>query len=159
RLEKLVRRNKAVFAAIAAVAAALVLGLGLSTWLFFRERAARREQARLRSQAETQAIRSQQLARVWSEMLRGAGPLKAEGRDTTVLREILEETEKRLSAELKDQPEVEWELRVKIAEIYYQLDENAKAEAACREAVRLAGTAFGNQSREAIRSRKFLAQV
>src|SRR6516164_10525470 len=43
RLQRLVRRNKVVFGAAAAVAAALVFGLGLSTWLFFGERAARRQ--------------------------------------------------------------------------------------------------------------------
>ena len=40
RLEKLVRRNRGVFAAGGAVAAALVIGLGASTWMFLRERAA-----------------------------------------------------------------------------------------------------------------------
>ena len=59
RLKKLVRRNQLFFAAAGAVAAALLIGLGLSTWLFFREREARlqernaREQeARLRTEAE-----------------------------------------------------------------------------------------------------------
>jgi len=52
RLRKLVHRNRAVFAAGAAVAVALVIGLGASTWLFVREREARQEQARLREQAE-----------------------------------------------------------------------------------------------------------
>jgi hypothetical protein len=42
-LQKTIQRNKAVFAAAAAVLAALCLGLGLSTWLFFQERAARQE--------------------------------------------------------------------------------------------------------------------
>ena len=42
-VRKLVRRNKAAFAAATAVLAALCLGLGLSTWLFFQERAARQE--------------------------------------------------------------------------------------------------------------------
>jgi len=41
RFQKLVRRNKLVFAAIGAVAAALVLGLGISAWLFFKEKQAR----------------------------------------------------------------------------------------------------------------------
>jgi eukaryotic-like serine/threonine-protein kinase len=52
RLRKLVRRNKAVFAGGAAVAAALIVGLGTSTWMFIREREARQEQARLREEAE-----------------------------------------------------------------------------------------------------------
>jgi hypothetical protein len=43
RLHKLVRRNKATFAALGATALALVVGLGTSTVLFFREREARRE--------------------------------------------------------------------------------------------------------------------
>jgi len=43
RFQKLVRRNKIVFASGAAVATALLIGLGTATWLFFMERAARRE--------------------------------------------------------------------------------------------------------------------
>jgi hypothetical protein len=62
RFQKLVRRNKTVFAAVGAVALALVVGLGLSLHLFLRERDARRravaaeqEQARMRQQAEAGA--------------------------------------------------------------------------------------------------------
>jgi eukaryotic-like serine/threonine-protein kinase len=59
RLHKLVRRNKGVFVAAAAVSAALIAGLGTSTWLFLKEREARqravaaeRQQARLTQEAE-----------------------------------------------------------------------------------------------------------
>jgi eukaryotic-like serine/threonine-protein kinase len=59
RLRKLVRRNKTAFAALGAVAAALLIGFGLSLHLFIREReahhraiAAEKEQARLRQLAE-----------------------------------------------------------------------------------------------------------
>lgn len=52
RLGKLVRRNRAAFAAGAAVALALLAGTVTSTWLLLREREARREQARLREHAE-----------------------------------------------------------------------------------------------------------
>jgi serine/threonine protein kinase len=59
RLQKLVRRNKVVFAAGAVVAFALASGLGVSTWLLLRERklharavAAEREESRLRFIAE-----------------------------------------------------------------------------------------------------------
>jgi serine/threonine protein kinase len=59
RLQKLVRRNKVVFIAGAAVAAALIAGLGTSTWMFLREREAReravaaeRDQVRLTEEAE-----------------------------------------------------------------------------------------------------------
>jgi hypothetical protein len=54
-LGKLVRRNRATFAAGTAVAAALVIGLGTSTVLFFREREARQQQAKLLAEAEKNA--------------------------------------------------------------------------------------------------------
>ena len=69
RLQKLVRRNKTIFAALGGVALALVIGLGLSLFLFMREREARQravaaeqEQARLRQQAEAGALRGQKLS-------------------------------------------------------------------------------------------------
>ena len=66
KLQKMLRRNKTVFAAASAVIAALVLGLGLSLYLYTKERAAlrmekdavrraqaaERQQALLREQAE-----------------------------------------------------------------------------------------------------------
>ena len=59
RFQKLVRRNRVVFIAGGAVALALVIGMGLSTWLFLKEReahqravAAEQQQARLRHEAE-----------------------------------------------------------------------------------------------------------
>ncbi len=55
RLKKLVRRNKLTFLAGAAVALALFIGLGLSTWLFLRERASSQREARLRAEAEDRA--------------------------------------------------------------------------------------------------------
>jgi WD40 repeat protein/serine/threonine protein kinase len=70
RLQKMVRRNKLAFAAAGAVAAALVLGLGASTWLFVREstahKAARTAQAnegqqRRRAEAGEAAARQREL--------------------------------------------------------------------------------------------------
>jgi serine/threonine protein kinase len=59
RLQKLARRNKLAFVAASAIAAAVVAGLGISTWMFIRERAAHslaitaeEEQFQLREQAE-----------------------------------------------------------------------------------------------------------
>ena len=55
RLQKLVRRNQLVFVASGAVALALLLGLGISTWLFFQEREVSQREAQLRSDAEDRA--------------------------------------------------------------------------------------------------------
>ncbi len=66
RLQKLVRRNKVVFASASAVTAALIFGLGTSTWLFFKERESRQtaergraNEALLRQQAEARATIAQ----------------------------------------------------------------------------------------------------
>jgi serine/threonine protein kinase len=70
RLQKLVRRNRIVFASGAAATAALLVGTATSTWLFLKERdarrravAAEREQARLRQEAETARASEAQLRR------------------------------------------------------------------------------------------------
>jgi eukaryotic-like serine/threonine-protein kinase len=52
RFQKLVRRNKIVFLAGAAVAIALLIGFGTSTWLFFRERDARQRAVAAEERAE-----------------------------------------------------------------------------------------------------------
>jgi serine/threonine protein kinase len=66
RLRKTIRRNKMVFAAGLAAALALTAGLGIATWMFFRERAARElahralaNEAMLRREAEAQSEISQ----------------------------------------------------------------------------------------------------
>jgi len=53
RFQKLVRRNKGVFAAAAVVAAVLVLGALVSTWQAIRATQAQRAETRLRQEAET----------------------------------------------------------------------------------------------------------
>ena len=59
RFEKLVRRNRSVFASVGVVLLSLVIGLGLSTWMYFREmraktsaEIARANEATLRRKAE-----------------------------------------------------------------------------------------------------------
>jgi hypothetical protein len=59
RFQKLVRRNKIIFIASGLVLLSLVVGLGLSTWLFFREREARHEQMILREKAENAEQRAE----------------------------------------------------------------------------------------------------
>ena len=53
RFQKLVRRNRGLFAAAGAVSLTLMIGLGTSTWLFLQERKAEHQQARLRHEAES----------------------------------------------------------------------------------------------------------
>ena len=85
RFQKLVRRNRVVFAAGGAVALALVIGMGLSTWLFLREREARQravaaeqQQGRLRHEAEVREKITQAALLVSQEKFPEADRLLAE---------------------------------------------------------------------------------
>src|SRR5262249_52398397 len=132
RFQKLVRRNKLAFTAGTAVAAALVIGLGVSIWQYAeksmayrrvvaaeREQnrlrqaavaaqqtavAAQKNEARLRRRAQDEADRNKEFAGFFKTMLRGIRPETARGRDTTVLRELLDQTAARLYTELTNQP-------------------------------------------------------
>jgi serine/threonine protein kinase len=146
QFQKLVRRNKLAFAASAAVLLVLLGGIAASTWQAIRATRAEREQSRLRGLAQTEAVKSQQVATFLKDMLRGVGPSVALGRDTTMLREILDKTAERIGTDLKDHPEVEIELRLTLANAYGDLQLYKKAEEAARETLRLARAHFGEEN-------------
>jgi len=62
RFQKLVRRNKGVFAAVAVVASVLVLGVIVSTWQAARATRAERTQTRLREQAQAKELAMRRMA-------------------------------------------------------------------------------------------------
>jgi serine/threonine protein kinase/TPR repeat protein len=165
--QKTVRRHKLGFAAAAAVFASLLLGLGVSTWMFFQERGAKREQATLRQQAEeaqsnearlrtraeageqkanTEAAKSQQVARFLEDMLQSVGPSVAVGRDTTILQEILDKAAQRVGEELNEQPEVKADMRDTIGDVYFALGKYAVAETMLREAIEIRRKLSGNKN-------------
>ncbi len=160
RTGKFIRRNKGSVLAGGLVALGLIIGIGVSTWMFLQERAAlarafaaEQVQSQLRSQAEagerraqTEAARSQQVAQFMKDMLKGVGPSVALGRDTTMLRELVDQTVERLSTDLKDQPEVELELRMTLWRVYWDLQLFRKMEETSRETLRLARAHFGEEN-------------
>ncbi|HXJ55103.1 MAG TPA: serine/threonine-protein kinase [Verrucomicrobiae bacterium] len=164
RFQKVVRRNRATFAAAAAFALLLMVGILASTSEAVRATRAEREQSRLRQEAvtsrnnearlrteaqadeqkaKTEALKSKQVAQFLKDMLKGVGPSVALGRDTTLLREILNQTAERVATELKGQPAAEAELCYTIGKTYFDIAEYAKAEAIHRHALELRQTAFG----------------
>jgi serine/threonine protein kinase len=157
KFQKLARRNKLAFIAASAVAASLVIGMGLSTWLFVKEKAAReravaaeKTQRQLRQQAQadekkaqTEANKSRQVAQFLKDMLAGVGPSVALGRDTKMLRDILDKTVERVGKDLTNQPEVEEELRSTIGNTYFELGDYSKAVAMHRQALTLRRALFG----------------
>jgi serine/threonine protein kinase len=166
RLHKLVRRNKLLFAAGAAVLAALLIGLGLSTWLFFREQSARRravwaEQVETLSleRAVAEANKSRQVSQFFKDMLEGVGPSVAKGRDTTLLKEILDKTAERVGRELKDHPETEAELRYTLGNVYLAMGQKPNAEAMHRRALYIRRGLWGGLNTNVANSLEGLASA
>ena len=171
RLRKLVRRNKLAFGSAAAVTATLFLGLAVSISLFFKEKDARHRavvaeklqsdlrlqaeaasqaQAKLRVQAQAdqkkaqnEAAKSQQVAELLKEMLKGVGPSVALGRDTAMLREILDKTAVRVQQDLTNQPEAAMEMYSTLSATYDDLGLDEPAENTARAALTFARAAFG----------------
>jgi WD40 repeat protein len=78
RFQKMVRRNKLVFAAASAVAAALIAGLGFSTWAFLRERTAHANELAARWIADEQRQRAEASAATAQEQRKRAETREAE---------------------------------------------------------------------------------
>ncbi len=144
--QKTVRRHKFGFAAAAALITVLAIGVLVSWSEMIRSRRAEREQARLRQQAQTEAAKSQQVAQFLKDMLNGVGPSVALGRDTTMLREILDKTAERVGKDLKDQPDVEANLWNTLGDVYLDLGEYQKAEAMQRAGLAIRMKLFGHEN-------------
>jgi serine/threonine protein kinase len=166
RLKKFVRRHRVGLAMTSALALLLIAGILASTWEAVRARKAEREQARLRQQAEaaekasrTAATESRQVAKFLTDMLEGVGPSVALGRDTTLLREILDKTAGRVRKELQGQPDVEATLLSAIGNVYEAIGNYDKALATHQEALRLRKSFFGEENARVADSLNDLAAV
>jgi serine/threonine protein kinase/tetratricopeptide (TPR) repeat protein len=179
RFQKVVGRNRAAFAAAAAFAGLLIVGILVSTSEAVRATRAEREQSRLRQdavasrdsearlraeaqaneqKAKTEALKSEQVANFMKGMLQTVSPSVALGRDTTLVREVLDKTARRLD-ELKNQPLIEAELRNTIGEVYLALGDANKAEAMQREALALQRKTMGTENLDTATSLYDLARA
>jgi serine/threonine protein kinase/Flp pilus assembly protein TadD len=142
QFQKLLRRNKLAFTAVGAVGLAVLFGLGfwMANRLRVQEKLAR--QKAIASAKESDAARKH-LGRLFNSLLGGVAPSVAQGRDTALIRVILDATVSRLSVELKEQPEVEAQLRLLLGDIYRELSDLPKAEEMHREALRLRRAVHG----------------
>ena len=152
RAAKFIRRHKAGLATTAALVLLLMGGLVVSTWQAVRARKAE-------IKAETEANKSKQVARFLSDMLEGVGPSVALGRDTKLLREILDKTAARAGTDLTNQPEVEAELRTTMGTVYRELGASDRAEQMYQIALRLWTAVRGTGSLEEAELQENLSQA
>ncbi len=144
KLQKLIARNKLLFAALGIMLVLLIAGWSLTSWSLAKEKLVRREADAARKKAETdeqkalsEATKNQQITRFYKQMLQGVAPSVALGHDTTMLQKILDTTAAGLGEGLTNQPAVEAELRSTIGGVYLDLGQYAKAEAMERSALEL----------------------
>jgi tetratricopeptide (TPR) repeat protein len=129
RLRKFARRNKALLAGGGAIAAALVVGLGLATWQYYR--------------ATTESARAKAVSGLVQEILASSNPDKTKGSGYTV-REALDEFAAGLGDQLAGEPEVEADIRSVIGKSYWQLEVYDRAEVHSKKALDLRRELFGD---------------
>src|SRR5262249_16137918 len=98
------------------------------------------------ARATMQAARSDQVAHFLVDMLQGVAPSVAVGRDTTMLREIVDQTASRIDKDLADQPEVQVDLYLTLGKVYFALQHYKEMEANARRTLQLARNACGEES-------------
>jgi eukaryotic-like serine/threonine-protein kinase len=147
--QKTVRRHWVGFAATAAVIAALVIGMVVSTLEAVRARRAEQEQTRLRQQAEasqkrseTEAAKATAISGFLQESLQSANPDAVKGSEYTV-RQLLDDYSAGLENEFKDQPEVEAAVRETLGRTYWRLGLTDKAQVQLERALTLRRRIFG----------------
>ncbi len=138
RVRKFVRRHRVGLAVAVTFVLLLVSGVVVSAWEAVRAKRAERLQA-------TETAKREQVATFLTVMLKGVGPSVAQGRDTNMLREILDKTAERVGKDLKDQPEVEAELRNTLGNVYRELGDYPKAGEMIRQALTLRKAVFGEK--------------
>jgi serine/threonine protein kinase len=152
KLQKTVQRNRLLFAGLGVIALLLVAGLIVVSASLAGERRSRREAQVARARAEAAASKSQQVTKFLEEMLNGVEPSVALGRDTTMLREILNRTAERVGKEMTNQPAVEAELLGLLGTLYQQIGRYDRAEEMHRAALAIRRKLFGRESAEAAKS-------
>src|SRR6185436_14953157 len=152
KLQKAALRNKLLFTSIGIITGLLVVSLIVVSAALAKERRSRRE-------AESASVKSHQVTKFLEAMLNGVGPSVARGRDTAMLREILDETAERVGQAMTNQPEVEAELCNIIASLYGEIGNTPKGEQMARRALAIRREQFGADGLEAAESLNLLGML
>ena len=152
KLQKAVQRNQLLFAGVGVIVLLLIAGLIIVSASLAGERRSRREAQVAQTRAEAASSKSQQVTKFLEDMLNGVEPSVALGRDTTMLREILNRTAERVGTEMTNQPEVEAELRGLLGSLYQEIGNYDRAEEMHRAALITRQKLFGKESPEAAKS-------
>jgi tetratricopeptide (TPR) repeat protein len=127
------RRLRLVTRAGLVLLAVLVLG-AVPYYLAIREAWLARANA---NKALSEAVMKREVAQLLQDILESVGPSVALGRDTALLKEVMDKAAKRIGSDLTNQPGVEAELRDTIGEVRYALGQYDQATEMHRRALSL----------------------
>lgn len=130
RWRKFTRRNRLAVIASALLLTTLLAGLAVSLTFYFRATAA--EQA-----TRKEARHSREFEQLLQRMLDAVRPGVAAGRDTKLLREMLDQASRRLDEGAPLDPDIERDLRSTLGSVFADLGDYALAEQAYRRAIAL----------------------
>ncbi|MFO0984248.1 MAG: serine/threonine-protein kinase [Planctomycetota bacterium] len=118
RVGRFVRRHRVLVGGITGTALALVIGLAAALWQA-RVATSERNLARAAERRErTAAAKATRVRTFLADMLASVDPEQALGRDTTLLRKMLDEAARKAQQGIGDAPEVEAEIRFVIGRTY-----------------------------------------
>ena len=147
---KFVRRHR-LWVSVAAAMLLVISGASIvSTSAAIRARRAEADARKSETMARTEAEKSHQAAMFLATVFLGVNPSDAKGKDTTLLRSILDSTSERIGIELKSSPDLEAYLRSCIGWAYHRIGEQARAEEHLRQSARLYRNLAGQELRLAI---------
>jgi serine/threonine protein kinase len=133
KFQKLARRNRLLFIGLGVIATLLIVSLIVVSASLAHER---------QSQHEAKLVKQ-----FLEEMLKGLDPSLVKGRDTAILREILDKAAARVG-KLSNEPAVEGELLSVIGTAYERTGQYGQAEEMQRAALEICRKRFGRESLE-----------
>src|SRR5688572_19571853 len=166
RATKIIRRHCLAIGAAGTIALTLAGGVIVSSWQAMRATRAERvalterdatEQARRdalasarqardqEGKARTEAKKSEVVARFLEQMLSSVNHSVAMGRDTTLMRDILDQAADRVDKDLADQPEVQAQLLRTIGNTYFEIGESARALKAYEQGLAIYQKLYGHE--------------
>jgi eukaryotic-like serine/threonine-protein kinase len=143
RLQKFARRNKATVTFLALILLALVGGLVGTTKGYLAAKRNAEESQRNEKLAREETVRANQTATFFKQILGGVNPEVAQGRDTSLLKELLDQTATRIEKELAGQPAVEVEIREMLGQTYGAISDFPDSLDQYQTAAKISQTAFG----------------
>ncbi|MBL8299319.1 MAG: serine/threonine protein kinase [Rhodanobacteraceae bacterium] len=155
-LSKFLRRHRLPISAGAAIALALLIGLGATVLALLQAQSERTRAESAAQQATREAARSRSLAEFLSTVLAGIDPEQARGLDTRLLRQVLDQAAARAQRDLAGDEEQLGNIEATIGRAYRSIQELGKAEEFLARALARQRALLGADSETALETERFL---